>query len=252
MAGDGRSVGRDPAGGPGLACRRALSSQIPGPSAAEISRYRWSKLPASPLGPRSQPLLVWADTELLELGGLKNGTTAGNSVAFNPATRRWHRIASPGPRNVGLVNTVSVWTGPAVRRQRPVRVVSCGKGRGRWNPHRTAGREPGDMTTAINHWLATKLPPGCTGSTWSASAEVKTIRAPGQEAASAAAIANPSGPGRLMSRSIPSGHSPATAASACSPSTAPPASSKPRAASSSAAIARKCGLPSTIRIRPAT
>ena len=43
--------------------------------------------------------------------------------------------------------------------------------------------------------------------TWSTSAEVSTIRAPAQAAASDAATANPSCPGRLMSSSIPSGHS---------------------------------------------
>jgi len=48
--------------------------------------------------------------------------------------------------------------------------------------------------------------------TWSRSAEVSTIRASPQAAASNAATSNPSGPGRLTSSSIPSGHPSATAA----------------------------------------
>ena len=71
----------------------------------------------------------------------------------------------------------------------------------------------------------------------------------GQAAASDAATANPSDPGRLMSRSIPSGHARAMAESASLPSAASSMSSKPRAASNSAAPARNFWPSSTIRIR---
>jgi hypothetical protein len=55
------------------------------------------------------------------------------------------------------------------------------------------------------------------GGAQSASVEVSTILAAGQAAASDAATAKPSGPGRLTSSRIPSWHLPATAASACGP-----------------------------------
>jgi PAS domain S-box-containing protein len=84
------------------------------------------------------------------------------------------------------------------------------------------------------------------------SAEVSTIRADGQACESAAAVAKPSRPGRLMSSSIPSGHSLIVAASAWAASTAFPRTSKPRSASNSAARPRKPVSSSTIRIRSAT
>src|SRR5215472_17509243 len=85
--------------------------QETGPAAVQISQFRWSDLPASPLGPRSQPLLAWAGGKLLELGGLKKGTAVYDGAAFNPATGRWYRLASTAPRNVRFQNAVSVWTG---------------------------------------------------------------------------------------------------------------------------------------------
>ena len=82
----------------------------PGPTAAELARFRWSDLPASPLGPRTQPILAWTGKELLELGGLKDGSTTYDGAAFDPADGRWHRIATMHA-NVGLWHAVSVWTG---------------------------------------------------------------------------------------------------------------------------------------------
>ncbi len=81
-----------------------------GPSAAQLSRFRWSALPPSPIGPRSQPVLAWTGKELLELGGVKNGSTASDGAAFDPATGRWRTIA-PVRANVGFSDAVDVWTG---------------------------------------------------------------------------------------------------------------------------------------------
>lgn len=81
-----------------------------GPSAADLARFRWSALPPSPLGPRSNPLLAWTGKELIELGGIKKGSTQNDGAAFDVATGRWHRIA-PVTGNVGFTNGVSVWTG---------------------------------------------------------------------------------------------------------------------------------------------
>lgn len=81
-----------------------------GPSAAELSRFRWSALPPSPLGPRSQPLLTWTGKDLIELGGIRKGSTQNDGAAFDATTGRWHRIAQV-QGNVGFANGVTAWTG---------------------------------------------------------------------------------------------------------------------------------------------
>jgi hypothetical protein len=81
-----------------------------GPSATQLSGFRWSALPPSPLGSVSQPVLAWTGKELLELGGTKKGSTTSDGAAFDPATGRWRTIA-PVRANVGFSNAVDVWTG---------------------------------------------------------------------------------------------------------------------------------------------
>jgi len=81
-----------------------------GPTAAQLARFRWSALPASPLGPRFQPITVWTGHELLELGGVVKGSTSYQGAAFDPATGRWRQIAATGG-NVGFSGAVTVWTG---------------------------------------------------------------------------------------------------------------------------------------------
>ena len=75
------------------------------------------------------------------------------------------------------------------------------------------------------------------------------MAAVGHMEASEAATEKPSRPGRLMSRSMPSGQSPDTEASAASPLGTASTGSNPRAASSSPALRRKGSLSSTIKIR---
>jgi hypothetical protein len=91
-----------------------------GPPPAAISRYRWSVLASSPLGPRSQELLVMDGGTLLELSGLSgaSNTSAGkvsaDAAAFDIATGRWHRIASiPGiaATSPDSWSPVSAWAG---------------------------------------------------------------------------------------------------------------------------------------------
>ena len=82
----------------------------PGPSAAAMAGFRWSTLPPSPLGARSQPLVAWAGRELIELGGFRKGVSQYDGAAFSPATGRWRMIA-PVRSNVGFLNAVDVWTG---------------------------------------------------------------------------------------------------------------------------------------------
>ena len=127
-----------------------------GPAAAQIARFHWSGLPASPLGPREEPSLAWDGTELLELGGLKGGFTADDGAAFNPVTGRWHRIASP-PRGVGFWNAVSVWTGRQllVASGHP---KSCHAGRGGGGTPQGCQLVAGLYDPAADRWSATTLP----------------------------------------------------------------------------------------------
>lgn len=80
------------------------------PPAATLARYHWSGLPPSPLGHRSQAIVLWTGRELIELGGVARGSTARDGAAYVPATGRWTSI--PAPRgNVGMANAVTAWTG---------------------------------------------------------------------------------------------------------------------------------------------
>ena len=89
-------------------------SQPAGPPPAAIAKFRWSTLASSPLGYRNSPLLAWADGRLLEFGGFAKGSTSKSAVgaAFDPATRRWQRIAA-APVGASLADGPSsaVWTG---------------------------------------------------------------------------------------------------------------------------------------------
>jgi RNA polymerase sigma-70 factor (sigma-E family) len=93
---------------------RVRSGGIPPqlPTAEELAHARWSAMPPSPLGPRSDPILAWTGSKLLELGGTRNGMTQWDGAAFDTARRQWRRIA-PVPGSIGLNGAVSVWTGPA-------------------------------------------------------------------------------------------------------------------------------------------
>jgi len=121
-----------------------------GPAATQISRFRWSALPASPLGPLSQPILAWTGTKLLELGGTSRGVWEFHGAAFNPAARRWHLI--PAVRgNVQFQNAVSVWTGRQLFvtngqfARCPAPSVSCLPHAGLYDP-------------AADRWSLTQLP----------------------------------------------------------------------------------------------
>jgi hypothetical protein len=86
-----------------------------GPATAQLSRFRWSALPPSPLGRRAQPILTWTGTELIELAGPDGPADApsgwnGAAAAFTPATGSWRRIA-PVPDTMRLPGAFSVWTG---------------------------------------------------------------------------------------------------------------------------------------------
>jgi hypothetical protein len=124
-----------------------------GPSAAELSRFRWFTLPSSPLGPKSQPLLAWAGQELIELGGSKSGTPF-EGAAYSPGTGRWHRIAQV-PVSVGSASAVTAWTGKqlfVVSGQEGMCVVAPG------NSGSSCPPAAGLYDPAANRWSTAGLP----------------------------------------------------------------------------------------------
>jgi len=123
-------------GGTGLFGPRPAASA--GPAAAQLARFRWSKLPPSPLGKRDFPIVAWTGRELLEFGGLIKSGLADDGAAFDPATGRWHRIAGIGSRHLGFAAAPSVWTGHQL-------FVSNGLLTGLYNP-------------VANRWTQTRPP----------------------------------------------------------------------------------------------
>ncbi len=124
-----------------------------GPTAAQLARFRWSSLPPSPIGPRSQPLLAWTGRDLIELGGSDRVGTQDDGAEFDLATGRWRRIAPPSG-NVGFVNAVDAWTGRELfvtNGQFRSCAGSSGAPADCW-PH------AGLYDPAANTWSSTKLP----------------------------------------------------------------------------------------------
>jgi hypothetical protein len=83
-------------------------------SASALARGHWRVLARSPLGKRYAPTFGWDGRELLELGGTAAGPYRGapqdSGAAYNPALKRWRRLASV-PAVVQPVYAASVWTG---------------------------------------------------------------------------------------------------------------------------------------------
>ena len=86
-----------------------LAQPVPGPSAGQLTHFRWSSLQSSPLGPVSQPALAWTGKDLLELSGPHGAVTRNEGAAFNLATRTWRTIEVPN--TIDLTGAFSVWTG---------------------------------------------------------------------------------------------------------------------------------------------
>ena len=81
-----------------------------GPTAAQLARYRWSKLAPSPLGRSGESIVAWAGNELLEIGYLRNAGASTASAAFDPVAGRWHLIA-PEPTLIDPRTALTAWTG---------------------------------------------------------------------------------------------------------------------------------------------
>ncbi len=154
-------IGAVAVGGPALpaAVGRLADGRVVSPRAccrphplttAELVRARWLVLPRSPLGRRSGPILDWAGSRLLELGGTRNGVVQRDGAAFDPGRQRWRRIAAV-PRSIGLTGAVSVWTGAASQ----LFVTN-----GRRPAHRAAGAgaAAGLYDPVTNRWTVTDLP----------------------------------------------------------------------------------------------
>jgi hypothetical protein len=122
--------------------------QQPGPSAAQLSHFRWSTLATSPLGRRSQPILAWTGRDLLELGGMRNWKFTNAGAAFNPSSGRWRRIA-PAPNTIGLASAVATWTGHDL-------FVTNGHVPPDWPA--ALGAPAGLYDPATNRWTTTELP----------------------------------------------------------------------------------------------
>jgi hypothetical protein len=80
-----------------------------GPTAARLSRFRWSALSPSPLGSVSQPVVAWTGKDLIELSGPAQGASSNEGAVFNPETHTWRAIAVPNI--VDLNGALTVWTG---------------------------------------------------------------------------------------------------------------------------------------------
>ena len=123
-----------------------------GPSAAQMARFHWSELPPSPLGPRVVPIVTWTGKYLIELGGFKKGSSQYDGAAFDPATGRWHPIASPVGMNVGFWNAVTAWTGRQLFVSNNQEESCAGPATPNCWPH------AGLYDPATNRWSETKLP----------------------------------------------------------------------------------------------
>lgn len=155
------------AGGPETAPRLPPSGIFPvrprtgpsGPATAELSRFRWSALPPSPLGRRSQPILTWAGNELIELAGPNGPADAPGgwndaAAAFAPATGAWRRIA-PVPDTMRLPGAFGVWTG---------RQLFVTNGSNPAGATAAIGTSAALYDPATNRWTTTPLPQQLGGS----------------------------------------------------------------------------------------
>jgi hypothetical protein len=121
-------------------------------TAGELSHFHWSALPPSPLGPRSNPILTWTGSKLIELGGVNDGMTQYDGAVFDPATGRWRAMARI-PNTIGLKDALSVWTGRTDHQL----FVTDGLYPSRY-PQPPAGPSAGLYDPATNRWTATSLP----------------------------------------------------------------------------------------------
>ncbi len=122
-----------------------------GPTAAQLSGYRWSELPPSPLGRTSGSITAWAGRELLQIGSERNARHFTASAAYDPASSRWHLIA-PEPRFVNPQAALTVWTG------RQLLVIGTLFGCDPLGQPGTCVPQAELYDPAVNQWSTTHLP----------------------------------------------------------------------------------------------
>ncbi len=80
-----------------------VSMHVTGDGAAyEPATNRWRMLPAAPLSPRAQAIVVWTGSEMILLGGIPAVVTDshpgyGDGAAYDPATNSWQLLSKPVP-----------------------------------------------------------------------------------------------------------------------------------------------------------
>lgn len=120
-------------------------------TASTLAHSHWSVLARSPLRTRYGPTFVWDGSELLEIGGTTGGRLGGapsdNGAAYNPAQRRWRRVAN-APAAVLPAGAASVWTGH--------QVFIFG---GPTLPNETTTNVAGVYDPAANRWTVTSRAP---------------------------------------------------------------------------------------------
>jgi hypothetical protein len=186
------------------------------PSAFMLSQYSWSTLARSPLGARSNPILAWTGSKLLEVGGTKNGVTQNGGAAFDQRTERWTLIA-PVKANVGFSHAIDVWTGRELfvtnGQTAPcptsVPVSRCLPHAGLYNP-------------ATNRWTSTLLPRQLeglelAGAAWNGHEVVVVGTSSLPPRLRVAAYTPATGRWRMISPPVPRGHAPLAAAIVATP-----------------------------------
>lgn len=88
-----------------------------GAQAAATPAGGWSRLPAAPTRPDSGLASVWTGREMLVFGRVtkrgQNGEVLRRTdvaAGYDPATRTWRRLPSPGPTS-SFLDSSAVWTG---------------------------------------------------------------------------------------------------------------------------------------------
>jgi hypothetical protein len=185
-------------------------------SAFELSQSTWHPLARSPLGARSNPILAWTGSKLIELGGNKNGVTQNGGAVFDSRTGRWALIA-PVKGNVGFSHAIDVWTGQELfvtnGQTAPcpagVPVSRCLPHAGLYNP-------------ATNLWTTTLLPAHLegfhlAGAAWNGREVVLAGTSSSPPRMRVAAYTPTTGHWRMIAPRVPRGHPPFSAAIVATP-----------------------------------
>lgn len=212
------ALGIGPAGsGQGLPGRGLFgSSAAPvtsGPTAAQLTRYRWSELPRSPFGTQQPDVVAWAGSELVEIGRrIHHGLSM--TAVFDQGTGGWRQVG-PVPKGVDAANATVVWTGRELFLT-DGRYPSCHESKPSAGPPADACRPHAGLYNPVtNHWDDIELPKVMyglmtTSATWTGQAVVLTGLAEGQHRRIAVAAYFPStGSWDVITPRLPVGRIPA-------------------------------------------